>query len=117
MSGRKWTAEEVAYLRAHRRDGARAIAERLGRTQRSVRGKASELGLSLLPVAHDRGELCPACAVREVDRTTVAGRNGLCRTCYLKWQAERTREQAAELRARREYDAARQDLSRARRGR
>ena len=117
MSGRKWTAEEVAYLRAHRRDGARAIAEALGRSQRSVRGKASELGLSLLPSAWDRGELCPMCATREVERGTVAGRNGLCRTCWLKWKADTAREMAAEIRARREYDAARQDLSRARRGR
>ena len=112
-----WSKEEVAYLRDHARDGAAAIAKRLGRSPHAVRCKASELGVSLLPIAHDRGELCPACATREVDRSTTAGRNGLCKVCYTYRQTERARQRAAEIRAQREYDAARQDLARARRGR
>lgn len=114
---RPWSREEVAYLRDHARDGSAAIAAKLGRSRQAVKNKACELGLSLLPAAHDRGELCPACAMREVDRSTTAGRNGLCKVCYTYRQADRARQRAAEIRAQREYDAARQDLSRARRGR
>ena len=113
---RPWSREEVAYLRDHRRDGSAAIAAKLGRSQQAVKNKASELGLSLLPAAHDRGELCPACAMREVDRSTVAGRNGLCKVCYTYRQTERARQRAAEIRAQRDYDAARKDLERARKG-
>ena len=112
----RWSEQELNYLRAHRRDGSKSIAEALGRSRKAVSRKAEKLGISLLPSAWDRGELCPMCATREVERGTVAGRNGLCRTCWLKWKADTAREMAAEIRARREYDAARQDLSRARRG-
>lgn len=114
---RPWSREELSYLRDHRRDGSQSVAAALGRTPHAVRNKASQLGISLLPIAHDRGELCPACAMREVDPTTVAGRNGLCHVCYLRRKADEARNRAAEIRARRDYDAARQDLSRARRGR
>ena len=114
---RPWNRDEVAYLRSHQRDGSVAIAQALGRSPKAVRNKASELGLSLLPAAHDRGELCPACAMREVDRSTVAGRNGLCKVCYTYRQTERARQRAAEIRAQRDYDAARKDLERARKGR
>ena len=113
---RPWSREEVAYLRDHARDGSAAIAAKLGRSRHAVKNKACELGLSLLPAAHDRGELCPACAMREVDRSTVAGRNGLCKVCYTYRQTERARQRAAEIRAQRDYDAARKDLERARKG-
>ena len=47
MGGRLWTDEEIAYLRAHLRDGIPAVAKALNRTELAVYNKAYLIGLDV----------------------------------------------------------------------
>lgn len=58
-------------------------------------------------------ELCPRCGSRWVIPGTMAAkRYGVCPECHLRALAEAKREQAAALRAEREYHDARRQLQR-----
>ena len=46
---RTWTPEDDATLAARAEDGSGALAERLGRSRRSVQKRASRFGISLRP--------------------------------------------------------------------
>jgi hypothetical protein len=56
--------------------------------------------------------LCPSCGQRNVERVTT----GLCEPCHHMHLARQHRESVDRLHARRDLDAARQEASRARRG-
>lgn len=58
-------------------------------------------------------ELCPSCA-RVVRPGTPAYRNGICTVCHLHRLRDAHREKLAELAAKREVNAAKRQLSRAR---
>lgn len=57
--------------------------------------------------------LCPKCGMCWVLPDTLAGRFGVCPSCWLKSKAEAERLAAKEVEAQREYDAARATKSRA----
>lgn len=92
----------MRYLSTHRADGAELIANVLGRTPLSVRVKAARLRISL---EHKAMTLCPFCGTYFV-RDNNAGRHGMCIACWERRKAEAMEEQAAELRERKRYDAA-----------
>jgi len=98
----------------------------LTRSVTSVRMKASRMGRSLKKKSqinvtdltqaaldhvkrHNSGLVCPACGAR-----LVATPSGLCGVCHKQALAEAHRESLAELTAHRDYNVAKQDLSRAR---
>lgn len=58
--------------------------------------------------------LCPMCASSWVLDNWAGRTYGVCQACYLKGLAEAAREEERQLEAKREYDAARQELCRAR---
>lgn len=107
---RRWSDNDVRYLRRHRDDGAELIAEALGRTPASVRNKAARLGVS---IGYRQLETCPLCGAYPVRPGTRAGSHGMCCTCWERRKAENMRERAAEERAQREYDAAKKRKGRA----
>lgn len=115
-NNRRWSRDELEYLLEHRRDGAVAIAGKLYRSPDAVRKKASEIGVSLMPVGYESREVCPQCGARGIDPKTVAGRNGICEVCHKRNLTDAERDKAALIRANAEYNAARQDTFRARRG-
>lgn len=49
ITGNPWTTSELAILRKHASQGARAIAEQLGRSETSVRSQAQRSRISLRP--------------------------------------------------------------------
>lgn len=100
MSGKPWTSREISYLEDHAGDGAKAIAEALGRSVASVKHQASRYGLSLR--LH---QMCPRCG-RPTYRP-LSKRTGWCVCCTKERQAERQAEQVRELEeeARREVRA------------
>ena len=70
-----------------------------------VRNLAAELS--------DDAVLCPKCGMGWVLPDTLAGRFGVCPSCWLKSKAEAERLATKEVEAQREYDAARAAKSRA----
>lgn len=76
-----WTEHEEAYLYEHAGDGAKPVADALGRTVSSVRTHASRMGVSL----HRRWH-CPNCG-----RTTykpLSAWSGWCRRCSVEASAD-----------------------------
>lgn len=59
--------------------------------------------------------LCPLCCESYVLDNLAGRRHGVCHSCYLKGLAAAAREEERQLKAKREYDRARQELSRTRR--
>lgn len=116
MAVRRWTEGELETLYDHRREGAKAIAGLIERTPDAIRKKASELGISLDAKGYTVPIVCPHCGCYEVKPHTAAGAHGICEVCHLRNLRDAEREKAATIRARAEYNAARQDTFRARRG-
>lgn len=98
-----WTFAEVRYLKQHRTDGAELIAEALGRSVSSVQAKACAAGVSLM---YRPGDMCPVCGLHSLREGTLAAKHGMCIACWERRKADAMEEQAAELRERKRYDAA-----------
>ena len=109
----RWGEHETRYLVRHRDDGAELIAEALGRSTDSVRSKAKRLGVEL---TYRKLEICPVCGTSYVRPNTKAGTHGMCVSCWDRRKADTMRERVAEIRAAREYDAAKKKYRRARHG-
>ena len=77
----RWSEREEEYLEAHAADGAASVAEALGRSEWSVKCKASEMGVSLV-----RRWLCPNCG-RHTYRP-LSKRTGWCRRCSIEASAD-----------------------------
>lgn len=90
---RVWTSGDIKILHANAHIGAVALADRLGRTHRGVRDKASQLGISLKrpsKPAENAHPLVKALSV-EMDRkreTTdaVSARSGIAARTIEKWR-------------------------------
>ena len=78
----RWTPTEDAYLLDHAGDGAKAIADALGRTVASVQTHASRKHISLF-----RRWRCPRCG-REV-YLPLSEWSGWCRECSVNESADR----------------------------
>lgn len=88
----RWSDFEEQYLRDHAGDGAKAIAEALGRTVYSVQWKASSMGVSLL-----KRWLCPRCG--RYSYHPPAKWSGWCRSCSVEHSADSAAMKNRELRA------------------
>ncbi len=107
----RWKAHEEAYLREHAGDGAREIADALGRTVPSVKTHASRLGVSLYRRWH-----CPRCG--HWTFTPLSKWSGWCRKCSIDESADTAalknkqirREVAEERRRIREAEQRRQAI-------
>ena len=86
----KWTTHEIRYLEEHAGDGARSIADTLGRSVQSVKAQARRFGLSLR-----RAWLCPKCGMRV--HTPLSPRTGWCVSCTRELRNERIAEEVREL--------------------
>lgn len=89
--GRPWTTRELAYLQAHAMDGARAVAEALGRSVDAVKQTARRYGVSLR-----RRAVCPRCGeetARPLDPST-----GWCCACTLAARRRALEDSADSLR-------------------
>lgn len=128
-----WSTAELSTLREHAALGAATLAAMLGRSERAVRAKASELALSLRRDGETRGRrpagldplalaairerrthlegLCPLCSRRPIE----VKRAGCCQVCYQRELADAHRDAAARAASARELDAARQEKHRTRR--
>lgn len=84
----RWHQWEMTYLFEHATDGVVAIAERLGRSEASVRNQASRYGVSLR-----RSYTCTRCG--RVTFTPLHPTKGWCRLCCLEY----SRDKAAKARA------------------
>ena len=87
----RWKAHEEEYLRKHAGDGAKEIADALGRTIRSVQVHASVMGISLYKRWH-----CPNCG-----RWTfkpLSERTGWCRACTIQATGDTAAMKNAEIR-------------------
>lgn len=87
-----WTTREVAYLRTHAHEGARAVAEALRKTESACEHKARREGISLR-----RRWLCPKCGMttfRPLRKST-----GWCACCTKEARAEEIAEQVREMEA------------------
>ena len=82
-----WTTAEIRYLEEHAGDGARAIAEALGRTVDSVKWQARQCGLSLR-----RRWQCPKCGMQTFK--PLNRRSGWCSACT---KEERAREYSRQV--------------------
>ena len=96
----RWKAHEEAYLQEHAGDGAKAIADALGRTVPSVKTHASRMGVSLYRRWH-----CPKCG--HWTYAPLTKWSGWCRKCSIDESADtaalknkRIRQQVAEERRR-----------------
>lgn len=90
-----WTTADIAYLTEHATDGVQALARALGRSETSVKMKASRLGISLMyyaPLA-----ICPRCG-RET--TKMVEHQGYCNICKREIAIMRHRSEIARLRRR-----------------
>lgn len=95
---RKWKRWELEYLKEHAGDGAKAIAERIGRSQRAVEVMASRERISLC-----RSWYCPKCGKTVYEPLTSW--SGWCRRCSIEASkiraADKCRRVKAELAAER----------------
>lgn len=129
MRQRAWTVGEEKALAVLADLGDEQIAAALGRSRKSVRNKASRLGVSvkrrskltgteLGQVALDRikrndpGLLCPVCGKRLIG----VARTGLCGVCHKLALTEAHKAKVAEAEAQRELWKWQQKSSRAKRG-
>lgn len=87
----RWTRYEDAYLENHAGDGAKAIAEHLGRTESSVKTHASRLGISLYRRWH-----CPNCGKWTYRPLTEW--SGWCRRCSIEASADTAAMKNREIR-------------------
>lgn len=95
-----WSTGELGYLQRHAGDGAKAIAESLDRSVRSVESQALRCGISL-----QRCHVCPKCGkttYRPLNRVT-----GWCSTCtkQLSIRTQREKMIAMEEELERELEA------------
>lgn len=88
----RWKQWEIDYLFFHAGEGLEAIAQRLGRTQASVRNQASSYGVSLR-----RTHLCERCG--QITHSPLNPRNGWCRACNLEASRDRAAEANAKIKA------------------
>lgn len=86
----RWTTREIRYLEDHAEDGAKAIAEALGRSVRSVESQARRFGLSLR-----RAWRCPKCGMSV--HTPLSPKTGWCVACTRELRNERIAEEVREL--------------------
>lgn len=86
MPLRQWTSRELRYLDRHAGDGAKEIAEALGRSQESVKAQAKRMGVSL-----KYRRVCPKCGQLTAKRLNP--RTGWCQCCT---KEARARELAQE---------------------
>lgn len=87
----RWKAHEEEYLRNHAGDGAKEIADALGRTVRSVQVHASVMGISLYRRWH-----CPNCG-RWTYRPLTEW-SGWCRRCSIEASADTAAIKNREIR-------------------
>ena len=87
----RWKPAEEKYLEDHAGDGARAIAEALGRTEIGVAVHASRIGVSLR-----KRWLCPRC--NRWTYSPLVGWSGWCRKCSIDESADRAAIRNREIR-------------------
>lgn len=103
----RWTSRDVRYMEEHAHEGAKAVAEALGMSVRSVQSQALRYGVSLR-----RSWLCPKCGMRS--SRPLSGRTGWCSACTKESRRaeleERVREIEEEAMRNEREDRARQRL-------
>lgn len=87
----RWSRTEEEYLREHAGEGAKAVADALGRTVPSVQVKASRMGVTLFKRWH-----CPRCG-RWV-YAPLAKWSGWCRKCSIDESADTAAEKNRRIR-------------------
>lgn len=98
-----WTDEEKRYLISHKTDGAKLIADALGRSNISVKVMASRMHVSL---AQSGDRPCPRCGKLRMRKGTSGYSYGLCPVCWEQEKAYAIRERKDFLRARQDYERA-----------
>lgn len=91
MACKPWSTREVEYMVEHAREGAEAVAKRLGRSVHAVECQATRYGVSL-----ERRYLCPQCG-RE-SRLALHRVTGLCQLCTAEAYREDSERRARTIR-------------------
>lgn len=86
----RWTTHEIEYLEEHAGDGAKSIADELGRSSAAVEMQAYRYGISLR-----RWWLCPRCG-RRTSRP-LSSRTGWCSVCTMSTRRERMAEEVRDV--------------------
>lgn len=117
VASKGWTWDRQRYLIAHSQDGVGLLSEALGASEDEVIRHAEKSGLRL-SYGPEYGELnlCPFCCERFVRPQTNSGRAGACPTCWERFKSESRREAKSWANARREYEDAKKQAQRAKRG-
>lgn len=87
----RWRRYEDEYLEKHAGDGAKAIADSLGRTVPSVKSHASRMGISLYRRWH-----CPKCG--RFTYRPLTEWSGWCRRCSIEASADTAAVKNREIR-------------------
>ena len=88
---RHWTTKEIEYVCAHATDGAQAIAQVLGRSEKAVVNIASKYGVSLR-----RRYFCPSCSRYVL--TPLSPKTGWCRVCSIRESRDNAARKNCEIR-------------------
>lgn len=108
----RWTPDEKRILRHNIQKGAKWVARKLGRSEKSVRRQAERMNLSFKEPGR-LTDLCPECGVNRIVKGSHAARFGICTTCYFREETRRFQQLAEERKARAAKEAARQEYYRA----
>ena len=95
-----WSVREIRYLEEHAQDGAKEIAEALGRSPESVRQQAKRYGISLR-----RRWVCPRCGNQTLmPLSEMTGWCSVCTKSSRRGQLERDIQDLREERKRNEEE-------------